>query len=101
MFAEERHNSRENEGEYGLYYDEAKAGRRMQEAAAAEGPDIKHTAPQHRHYLNFDGVGSGTPGQREKQYQKYRASKAAENVYDHRLKKISEESGTEETAVTK
>lgn len=36
----------------------------------------KHTAPQHRQYLSFDGVGYGSPGQREKQYQQSRASKA-------------------------
>lgn len=37
---------------------------------------FQHTAPQHRQYLSFDGVGCGTPAQREKQHQQSRASKA-------------------------
>jgi DnaJ family protein C protein 28 len=49
--------------------------------------DIKHTAPQHRQYLTYGGFGSGTPAQREKQYQQRRAMKAQENVLEHRLQK--------------
>ncbi|XP_053672387.1 dnaJ homolog subfamily C member 28 [Anopheles nili] len=49
--------------------------------------DIKHTAPQHRQYLSFDGVGFGTPSQRQKQYQVVRAAKAQERVLEHRLSK--------------
>lgn len=47
--------------------------------------DIKHTVPQHRRYLSFDGVGFGTPRQREKQYKQVRVAKATEAVYEHRL----------------
>ncbi|XP_052864191.1 dnaJ homolog subfamily C member 28 [Anopheles cruzii] len=49
--------------------------------------DIRHTAPQHRQYLSFDGVGFGTPAQRQKQYQAVRAQKAQERVLEHRLSK--------------
>ncbi|GJQ81755.1 hypothetical protein Trydic_g302 [Trypoxylus dichotomus] len=50
--------------------------------------DIKHTAPQHRQYLSYDGYGSGTVFQRQKQYTKFRAVQAAENVLQHRLQKV-------------
>ncbi|XP_050675877.1 dnaJ homolog subfamily C member 28 [Leptidea sinapis] len=49
--------------------------------------DIKHTAPQHRQYLSFEGVGHGTPFQREKQWHQVRAQKAANNVLEHRISK--------------
>ncbi|KAK3589098.1 hypothetical protein CHS0354_017439 [Potamilus streckersoni] len=53
--------------------------------------DIKHTAPQHRQYLTYEGVGSGTPSQRLKQYQQYKVMRSTENVYQHRLQKIAAE----------
>ncbi|XP_018561108.1 dnaJ homolog subfamily C member 28 [Anoplophora glabripennis] len=59
----------------------------IEEAVIIEEPDIKHTAPQHRQYLSYDGIGSGNPFQRQKQYAKVRAMKAAENVYEHRVSK--------------
>ncbi|KAJ8923317.1 hypothetical protein NQ315_001875 [Exocentrus adspersus] len=49
----------------------------------------EHTAPQHRQYLSYDGVGSGNPFQRQKQHAKVRAMKAAENVYEHRVAKAA------------
>ncbi|XP_026492130.2 dnaJ homolog subfamily C member 28 [Vanessa tameamea] len=49
--------------------------------------DIRHTAPQHRQYLSFDGVGHGTPFQREKQWTQERAQRAANNVMEHRIAK--------------
>jgi DnaJ family protein C protein 28 len=54
----------------------------------------QHTAPQHRQYLNYSGIGQGTPFQREKQYKKYQVQRAVENVYNHRVSHIanSEES---------
>ncbi|CAG9820428.1 unnamed protein product [Phaedon cochleariae] len=57
-------------------------------------PDIKHTAPQHRQYLNYDGVGSGNPFQREKQYAQMRATQAAKNVYEHGIAKATAEEKT-------
>ncbi|XP_055612760.1 dnaJ homolog subfamily C member 28 [Uranotaenia lowii] len=59
--------------------------------------DIRHTAPQHRQYLSFDGVGSGTPAQRQKQYQVVRAQRAQERVLEHRLSKAQ----ASETALMK
>ncbi|RZC33298.1 dnaJ -like subfamily C member 28, partial [Asbolus verrucosus] len=55
--------------------------------------DIKHTAPQHRQYLSYGGIGIGTPFQRQKQYTKIRAMQAAENVLQHRIAKVSTEEG--------
>lgn len=49
--------------------------------------DIKHTAPQHRQYLDFDGIGMGTPSQRQRQYQQVKAIKAQERVLEHRVQK--------------
>ncbi|XP_053691890.1 dnaJ homolog subfamily C member 28 [Sabethes cyaneus] len=49
--------------------------------------DIRHTAPQHRQYLSFDGIGVGTPAQRQKQYQSVRAQRAQERVLEHRMSK--------------
>ncbi|CAB3261100.1 unnamed protein product [Arctia plantaginis] len=49
--------------------------------------DIRHTAPQHRQYLSYDGYGHGTIFQREKQYAQVRAQKAAMNVMEHRIEK--------------
>lgn len=52
---------------------------------------LQHTAPQHRQYLSFDGVGYGTPSQREKQYKQMKAIHAADNVMQHRLNKATNE----------
>ncbi|CAL8072830.1 unnamed protein product [Orchesella dallaii] len=93
-FADFRHNSHKIEGEYGLYYKPRPHEQKPKEDDT-ESPDIKHTAPQHRQYLSFDGVGSGTPREREKQYQKWRAMKAVENVLEHRMEQVSRNSGQE------
>ncbi|KAL3831616.1 hypothetical protein ACJMK2_023351 [Sinanodonta woodiana] len=53
--------------------------------------EIKHTVPQHRQYLTYEGVGSGTPSQRLKQYQQYKVMRSTENVYQHRLQKVTAE----------
>lgn len=41
-------------------------------------------APQHRHYLNYEGVGSGMPSQRERQYRQFRVDRASEQVLNYR-----------------
>ncbi|KAJ1526902.1 hypothetical protein ONE63_008454 [Megalurothrips usitatus] len=61
----------------------------MHENSDVQEHDIQHTAPQHRQYLSFDGVGTGTPSQRQKQYQKQRAMVAADNVLSHRIHKLN------------
>lgn len=58
---------------------------------AIEEQDIEHTAPQHRQYLSFEGVGVGTPSQRQKEFVKVRAIQAADNVLEHRMAKVSAE----------
>lgn len=65
----------------------AKNRRGIYEDEEEEVPDIKHTAPQHRQYLSFDGVGVGNPFQRQKQYQQIKAMKAQERVLKHRIDK--------------
>ncbi|XP_013415964.1 dnaJ homolog subfamily C member 28 [Lingula anatina] len=50
---------------------------------------IKHTAPQHRQYLEYEGVGRGTPSQRMRQYQQYKVHRAAENVTQHRIERMA------------
>ncbi|XP_078698970.1 dnaJ homolog subfamily C member 28-like [Branchiostoma floridae x Branchiostoma belcheri] len=54
-----------------------------------EDVDIKHTVPQHRQYLGFEGVGYGTPTQRQRQYQQYRVDRAANRVVDYKVTKLS------------
>ena len=50
--------------------------------------EIKHTVPQHRQYLNFDGIGFGTPTERQKQYEKHRLMTATNNVNEMQINKI-------------
>lgn len=49
--------------------------------------DIQHTIPQHRQYLSYDGVGFGTPLQRQKQYAQHRVRKASEDMFELRKAK--------------
>ncbi|XP_028158096.1 dnaJ homolog subfamily C member 28 [Ostrinia furnacalis] len=49
--------------------------------------DIRHTAPQHRQYLSYEGIGHGTPSQRQKQWAQAKAQRAANNVMEHRIAK--------------
>lgn len=42
------------------------------------------TALQHRHYLSYEGVGTGTPSQRERQYRQIRVDRASEQVLNYR-----------------
>ncbi|XP_075962783.1 dnaJ homolog subfamily C member 28 isoform X2 [Anarhichas minor] len=45
---------------------------------------LRGTALPHRHYLNYEGVGSGTPSQRERQYRQIRVDRASEQVLNYR-----------------
>lgn len=49
-----------------------------------EEEESRKAAIAHRHYLSYDGVGSGTPFQRESQYQQMRVDRAAEKVLNYR-----------------
>ncbi|XP_026226745.1 dnaJ homolog subfamily C member 28 [Anabas testudineus] len=45
---------------------------------------FRGAALPHRHYLSFEGMGSGTPSQRERQYQQIRVDRASEQVLNYR-----------------
>ncbi|KAM8817364.1 dnaJ homolog subfamily C member 28 [Rhynchonycteris naso] len=49
---------------------------------------FKYRTPQHRHYLSFEGIGFGTPSQREKQYRQFRADRATEQVMEYQKQKL-------------
>ncbi|XP_053161018.1 dnaJ homolog subfamily C member 28 [Hemicordylus capensis] len=49
---------------------------------------FKPKAPQHRQYLNFEGIGFGTPSQRERQYMQFRVDRASEQVMEYRKQKM-------------
>ncbi|XP_006638111.2 dnaJ homolog subfamily C member 28 [Lepisosteus oculatus] len=52
-------------------------------------------APQHRQYLSFEGVGLGTPSQRERQYRQFRVDRATEQVLDYRRREFERQAGEE------
>lgn len=56
-----------------------------------EDDKFKYSTPQHRHYLSFEGVGFGTPSQREKQYRQFRADRATEQVMEYQKQKLQRE----------
>ena len=45
-----------------------------------------------RQYLSNEGFGYGNVFQRQKQYQKFRAVRAAESVTEHNVQKLTEKS---------
>lgn len=92
-FSSERHNANKCEGEFGLYYEQKMKNKIVEEYEQEKEEhkefDIEHTAPQHRQYLSYEGIGIGTPAQRQKQYTRYQTRRAAENVLDYRVKKYN------------
>ncbi|XP_053242592.1 dnaJ homolog subfamily C member 28 [Podarcis raffonei] len=52
---------------------------------------FKSKTPQHRQYLSFEGVGFGTPSQRERQYMQFRVDRASEQVMEYRKQKMERE----------
>lgn len=61
------------------------------EDAEEEEEKFKYNTPQHRHYLSFEGIGFGTPSQREKQYRQFRADRATEQVMEYQRQKLQRE----------
>nr|XP_033805662.1 dnaJ homolog subfamily C member 28 [Geotrypetes seraphini] len=49
---------------------------------------FKRKVPQHRQYLSFEGIGFGTPSQREKQYIQFRVDRATDQVMEFRRQKL-------------
>ena len=87
-FKEDEKREKAMEGEYGLYYQEKK---RMMDEEEVEGkyPRITNIIPQHRQFPDNGGFGVGTPAQRQKQPQKYRAFKANEAVFERRMGQLT------------
>ncbi|XP_067896126.1 dnaJ homolog subfamily C member 28 [Heterodontus francisci] len=56
-----------------------------------EEEQLKYMAPQHRQYLSFEGIGIGTPSQREKQYTKFRINRATNQVLNYRKQKLEDQ----------
>ncbi|KAM4044808.1 dnaJ homolog subfamily C member 28 [Anomaloglossus baeobatrachus] len=48
----------------------------------------EYKIPQHRQYLNYEGVGFGTPSQRQRQYVQFRVDRATDQVLDFRKQKL-------------
>ncbi|XP_007939466.1 dnaJ homolog subfamily C member 28 [Orycteropus afer afer] len=61
---------------------------RQNKAEDEEEDKFKYKTPQHRHYLSFEGIGLGTPSQREKQYRQFRADRATEQVMEYQKHKL-------------
>uniref|UniRef100_A0AC35GY82 J domain-containing protein n=1 Tax=Panagrolaimus sp. PS1159 TaxID=55785 RepID=A0AC35GY82_9BILA len=66
----------------------------VEEAAEKIVHDIQYTAPQHRQYLEYGGIGFGTPSARQKQFQQYRVYKAVENAAEFVLDKALKQDGS-------
>ncbi|XP_012882988.1 PREDICTED: dnaJ homolog subfamily C member 28 [Dipodomys ordii] len=79
--------------------EEANARRNKVEEAEQEEENFKYNTPQHRHYLSFEGIGFGTPSQREKQYRQFRADRAAEQVMEYRKQKLQRQHFTSSLTV--
>lgn len=62
---------------------------------------VKGNAPQHRHYLSFEGLGSGTPSQRERQYRQFRVDRATDQVLEYRRKEMEKAAAEEGAMVTR
>ena len=93
-FKEDEEREKAMEGEYGLYYQEKKRMMEEEEVDNEEEdeekyPHITHVIPQHRQFLDNGGFGVGTPAQRQKQAQKYRAFKANEAVFERRMGQLT------------
>ncbi|CAL4236729.1 unnamed protein product, partial [Meganyctiphanes norvegica] len=56
--------------------------------------------PQHRQFLSYEGMGIGTPSQRQKQYTKFQALRASENVIDYKVQQLTSQHD-ESSLVTK
>lgn len=69
------------------------------EEVEEEEEKFKYNTPQHRHYLSFEGIGFGTPSQREKQYRQFRADRATEQVMEYRKQKLQSQHFTNSVTV--
>ncbi|XP_053420544.1 dnaJ homolog subfamily C member 28 [Nycticebus coucang] len=72
---------------------------RQNKIEEAEEEKFKYKTPQHRHYLSFEGIGFGTPSQREKQYKQFRADRATEQVMEYQKQKLHSQYFTDSVTV--
>lgn len=77
------------------------ASRYTQSLEEEEEDKVKGNAPQHRHYLSFEGLGSGTPSQRERQYRQFRVDRATDQVLEYRRKEMEKAAAEEGAMVTR
>ncbi|XP_064185839.1 dnaJ homolog subfamily C member 28 isoform X2 [Anguilla rostrata] len=70
------------------------------EAEDEEECEPKGQAPQHRQYLSYEGVGSGTPSQRERVYRQHRVDRAAQQVLEYRQREQERAAARDEGAVS-
>lgn len=88
-FKEDEEREKAMEGEYGLYYQERKQVDEEEVDDEDKYPHITHVIPQHRQFLDNGGIGMGSPAQRQRQAQKYRAFKANEAVFERRMGQLT------------
>lgn len=69
------------------------------EETEEEEKKFKYNTPQHQHYLSFEGIGFGTPSQREKQYRHFRADRATEQVMEYQKQKLQSQYFTDSVTV--
>ncbi|XP_069801188.1 dnaJ homolog subfamily C member 28 isoform X2 [Dendropsophus ebraccatus] len=50
-----------------------------------------YKVPQHRQYLSYEGVGFGTPSQRQRQYMQFCVDRATDQVLDFRKQKLEQQ----------
>ncbi|XP_009872682.1 PREDICTED: dnaJ homolog subfamily C member 28 [Apaloderma vittatum] len=67
--------------------------KKSNESNEEEEDPFKPKPPQHRHYLSFEGVGFGTPSQRQKQYMQFRVDRATEQVLEYRQQRHERQYG--------
>ncbi|KAL4672343.1 hypothetical protein H8957_009688 [Semnopithecus entellus] len=68
--------------------EQANASQNKGEEEEEDVEKFKYKTPQHRHYLSFEGIGFGTPTQREKQYRQFRADRATEQAMEYQKQKL-------------
>ncbi|NXD76871.1 DJC28 protein, partial [Halcyon senegalensis] len=76
------------EAAYRVVLSDVATKKKSNENNEEEEDQFKLKSPQHRHYLSFEGVGIGTPSQREKQYMQFRVDRATEQVLEYRRQRL-------------
>lgn len=69
----------------------AKESKKAQTMEDDEEKMSEYKKPQHRQYLSYEGVGFGTPSQRQRQYVQFRVDRATDQVLDFRKQKLEQQ----------